>query len=166
MSEAVNKGPSRMATLTGFEPISTFRVLSAILTETRVNQRVTGRNANRPICTIHANERTSAVRFCPKTFRSSWRPSAEIFVDARFHPCFHGTKTFILRSEWQMRRSKYAGSVRSRFAKKRSNAASESNGLSPASLIRRRSHRAVIRVYDEIGDVIESHKHSGNFSEP
>jgi hypothetical protein len=61
---------------------------------------------------------------------------------------------------------KYAGSVRSRFAKKRSNAASEGNGLSPASLIRRRSHRTVIRVYDEIGNVIESHERSGNFSEP
>jgi hypothetical protein len=29
-----------------------------------------------------------------------------------------------------------------------------------------RSHRAVIRVFDEIGNVIETHKHAGDFKEP
>jgi hypothetical protein len=29
-----------------------------------------------------------------------------------------------------------------------------------------RSHDAVIRVYDEAGDVIETHEHSGEFKEP
>jgi hypothetical protein len=28
------------------------------------------------------------------------------------------------------------------------------------------SHRAVIRVYDEAGNVIETHEHAGNFKEP
>ena len=31
---------------------------------------------------------------------------------------------------------------------------------------RSRSHRAVIRVYDEAGNVIETHKHAGDFREP
>ena len=29
-----------------------------------------------------------------------------------------------------------------------------------------RSHPAVIRVYDEAGDVIETHEHTGEFKEP
>ena len=29
-----------------------------------------------------------------------------------------------------------------------------------------RSHDAVIRVYDEAGNVIETHEHAGNFREP
>jgi hypothetical protein len=29
-----------------------------------------------------------------------------------------------------------------------------------------RSHHAVIRVYDEAGNVIETHEHKGNFKEP
>jgi len=28
------------------------------------------------------------------------------------------------------------------------------------------SHRAVIRVYDEAGNVIETHEHTGEFKEP
>jgi hypothetical protein len=32
--------------------------------------------------------------------------------------------------------------------------------------IRSRSHAAVIRVYDEAGDVIETHEHKGEFKEP
>jgi hypothetical protein len=31
---------------------------------------------------------------------------------------------------------------------------------------RSRSHDAVIRVYDEAGDVIETHEHKGEFKEP
>jgi hypothetical protein len=31
---------------------------------------------------------------------------------------------------------------------------------------RSRSHDAVIRVYDDAGDVIETHKHKGDFKEP
>jgi hypothetical protein len=30
---------------------------------------------------------------------------------------------------------------------------------------RSRSHRAVIRVYDDAGNVIETHQHAGNFRE-
>jgi hypothetical protein len=30
---------------------------------------------------------------------------------------------------------------------------------------RSRSHRAVIRVYDEAGNVIETHEHAGDFKE-
>ena len=29
-----------------------------------------------------------------------------------------------------------------------------------------RSHQAVIRVFDEAGDVIETHEHAGDFKEP
>ena len=29
-----------------------------------------------------------------------------------------------------------------------------------------RSHDAVIRVYDEVGNVIETHEHNGDFKEP
>jgi hypothetical protein len=29
-----------------------------------------------------------------------------------------------------------------------------------------RSHNAVIRVYDEVGRVIETHEHGGEFKEP
>ena len=31
---------------------------------------------------------------------------------------------------------------------------------------RSRSHDAVIRVYDELGNVIETHEHDGDFKEP
>jgi len=31
---------------------------------------------------------------------------------------------------------------------------------------RSRSHDAVIRVYDDAGNVIETHEHNGNFKEP
>jgi hypothetical protein len=31
---------------------------------------------------------------------------------------------------------------------------------------RSRSHNAVIRVYDEVGNVIETHEHKGDFKEP
>ena len=31
---------------------------------------------------------------------------------------------------------------------------------------RSRSHRAVIRVYDAAGNVIETHEHAGDFKEP
>jgi hypothetical protein len=31
---------------------------------------------------------------------------------------------------------------------------------------RSRSHNAVIRVYDEAGNVIETHEHKGDFREP
>jgi hypothetical protein len=31
---------------------------------------------------------------------------------------------------------------------------------------RSRSHRAVIRVYDEAGNVIDTHEHKGDFKEP
>jgi hypothetical protein len=31
---------------------------------------------------------------------------------------------------------------------------------------RSRSHDAVIRVYDETGNVIDTHKHAGGFKEP
>ena len=31
---------------------------------------------------------------------------------------------------------------------------------------RSRSHRAVIRVYDDAGNVIETHEHVGDFKEP
>jgi len=31
---------------------------------------------------------------------------------------------------------------------------------------RSRSHDAVIRVYDEAGNVIETHEHTGDFKEP
>jgi hypothetical protein len=30
---------------------------------------------------------------------------------------------------------------------------------------RSRSHRAVIRVYDDVGNVIEAHEHAGGFKE-
>jgi hypothetical protein len=29
-----------------------------------------------------------------------------------------------------------------------------------------RSHHAVIRVYNEVGNVIETHEHTGDFKEP
>ena len=31
---------------------------------------------------------------------------------------------------------------------------------------RSRSHRAVICVYDDVGNVIETHEHAGDFTEP
>jgi hypothetical protein len=31
---------------------------------------------------------------------------------------------------------------------------------------RSRSHHAVIRVYDDAGNVIETHEHTGDFKEP
>jgi hypothetical protein len=33
-------------------------------------------------------------------------------------------------------------------------------------LFRSQSHRAVIRLYDEAGNVIEPHEHEGDFKEP
>jgi hypothetical protein len=32
-------------------------------------------------------------------------------------------------------------------------------------MLRARPHRAVIRVYDEAGNVIETHEHKGDFKE-
>ena len=40
-----------------------------------------------------------------------------------------------------------------------------SNAISYAKF-RSRSHHAVIRVYDELGKVIETHEHRGDFREP
>ena len=40
-----------------------------------------------------------------------------------------------------------------------------SNGIGYAKF-RSRSHDAVIRVYDEAGNVIETHEHAGDFKEP
>jgi len=45
----------------------------------------------------------------------------------------------------------------------------EPNAVSNAidyARFRSRSHDAVIRVYDESGNVIETHKHAGDFKEP
>jgi len=45
----------------------------------------------------------------------------------------------------------------------------ESNGISNAIHYAKffsRSHDAVIRVYDEAGNVIETHEHKGEFREP
>jgi hypothetical protein len=45
----------------------------------------------------------------------------------------------------------------------------EPNAVSNAvdyAKFRSRSHRAVIRVYDEAGKVIETHRHAGDFREP
>ena len=45
----------------------------------------------------------------------------------------------------------------------------EPNAISNAigyAEFRSRSHRAVIRVYDEAGNVIETHEHAGEFQEP
>jgi hypothetical protein len=39
------------------------------------------------------------------------------------------------------------------------------NGIDYAKF-RCRSHRAVIRVYDDAGNVIETHEHKGDFKEP
>jgi hypothetical protein len=36
----------------------------------------------------------------------------------------------------------------------------------PSPVVRSRSHDAVIRVYDEAGNVIETHEHIGEFKEP
>ena len=44
----------------------------------------------------------------------------------------------------------------------------ESNAISNAigyAMHRSRSHRAVIRVYDAAGNVIETHEHQGDFKE-
>ena len=43
------------------------------------------------------------------------------------------------------------------------NAASNAIGY---AMHRSRSHPAVIRVYDEAGNVIETHEHEGDFKEP
>ena len=46
---------------------------------------------------------------------------------------------------------------------------SESNAVSNAIGYARfysRSHRAVIRIYDAMGSVIETHEHAGEFKEP
>jgi hypothetical protein len=40
-----------------------------------------------------------------------------------------------------------------------------SNAIAYAKF-RSRSHQAVIRVYDEAGNVIETHEHAGEFKEP
>jgi hypothetical protein len=40
-----------------------------------------------------------------------------------------------------------------------------SNAISYAKF-RTRSHNAVIRVYDEAGNVIDTHEHAGEFKEP
>jgi hypothetical protein len=40
-----------------------------------------------------------------------------------------------------------------------------SNAIGHAKF-RSRSHNAVIRVYDEAGNVIETHEHAGEFNEP
>jgi hypothetical protein len=40
-----------------------------------------------------------------------------------------------------------------------------SNAIGYANVFSR-SHDAVIRVYDEAGNVIETHEHSGDFKEP
>ena len=58
------------ATLTGFEPTFGISRPCAILTETCANQRVRGRNVNRPLCTIRAELRSSSVRNCPKAVSS------------------------------------------------------------------------------------------------
>ena len=45
----------------------------------------------------------------------------------------------------------------------------EPNAVSNAigyAKFRSRSHHAVIRVYDEAGNVIETHEHAGEFKEP
>jgi hypothetical protein len=45
----------------------------------------------------------------------------------------------------------------------------ERNAISNAigyAKFRSRSHDAVIRVYDDAGNVIETHKHAGEFKEP
>ncbi len=45
----------------------------------------------------------------------------------------------------------------------------EPNAVSNAidyAKFRSRSHRAVIRVFDEAGNVIETHQHTGEFKEP
>jgi hypothetical protein len=45
----------------------------------------------------------------------------------------------------------------------------ESNAVSNAigyAMHRSRSHSAVIRVYDDAGNVIEVHEHAGQFKEP
>jgi hypothetical protein len=47
----------------------------------------------------------------------------------------------------------------------RAKASSCGNAISYAKH-RRRSHDAVIRVYDEAGNVIETHEHAGKFKEP
>jgi hypothetical protein len=65
MTEALNKRPSRMATLTGFEPafeISRCCVISAQMCD---RLRVTRENANWPVCTNRAELRSSRVRICP-----------------------------------------------------------------------------------------------------
>jgi hypothetical protein len=36
----------------------------------------------------------------------------------------------------------------------------------PSHPIGSRSHDAVIRVYDDVGNVIETHEHKGDFKEP
>ena len=39
-------------------------------------------------------------------------------------------------------------------------------GLIDNANFRTRSHDAVIRVYDEAGNVIQTHEHAGEFKEP
>jgi hypothetical protein len=42
----------------------------------------------------------------------------------------------------------------------------EPNDAIEYAKFRSRSHRAVIRVYGEAGNVIETHEHAGDFKEP
>jgi hypothetical protein len=42
----------------------------------------------------------------------------------------------------------------------------EPNDAIDYAKFRSRSHHAVIRVYDELGKVIETHEHRGDFREP
>jgi hypothetical protein len=47
--------------------------------------------------------------------------------------------------------------------------AGETEGIGNAigyAKFRSRSHHAVIRVYDEAGDVIDTHEHASDFKEP
>ena len=53
---------------TGIETTFGVSQVCAISAEVCANQRVIGRNANRSLCTIRANKRSSTVRFCPKRF--------------------------------------------------------------------------------------------------
>jgi hypothetical protein len=43
---------------------------------------------------------------------------------------------------------------------------SSTNAVNLSSNAQRRSHDAVIRFYDEPGNVIETHEHIGHFKEP
>jgi hypothetical protein len=53
----------------------------------------------------------------------------------------------------------------SKHAEKKNNAADD-RGPNAACGSSKSLHRAVIRVYDEAGNVIETHEHAGDFKEP